>query len=88
VSTVQVYDPVPAWPTASVARTSNAWLPSTSPVKESGDEQAAYAAPSRLHSKVAGSFALKEKLAPVLFVGFTGAELKLTTGVFVSTVHV
>jgi hypothetical protein len=88
VSTVQLYVAVLALPTRSVPLTWNAWLPSASPEYVFGLEQLEKAAPSRLHWKLADSFAEKEKAAVVPFVGLGGEEVIVTTGGVVSTVSV
>ena len=82
-STVQLWlAGVRSWfPAASVARTWNVWAPTLSPVRSTGEVQAANAAASSLHSKVDGfSLAENAKDALVLIVVAGGPESIVVCG--------
>src|SRR5258706_10697200 len=75
-------------PAGSRARTAKVWLPTASPEYDCGVVQAAKAAPSREHSKVAlPSFDVKVKVALVELVAAAGCPVMVVSGATVSTVH-
>ena len=76
-------------PAASVARTSNVWLPAPSAAVVSGLVHGAYEPPSTRHSKVApGLLALKSKVGVVSFDGSFGPESIVVSGAVRSIAHV
>ena len=78
----------PRLETVSRALTTNVWRPSARSLYTCGEPQAANAASSSLHSKVACSLAAKAKLAARLLVGSPGFCVIAAAGPIVSIVHV
>ena len=76
------------FPATSVARTRKLRLPLAKPEKLTGLVQAAKAAPSKRHSKVAaGSSAANVKVAVVTLVGVGGPDVIVAIGSVRSTVQ-
>src|SRR5262245_23684307 len=88
VSTVNVVEPLPTLPAASVPRTVIVWLPSASAVAGvNGDVQAANAAVSIWHWIVAAPVTVNVLEDGLSLVG-DGTAVTVTTGATVSTVNV
>src|SRR5215475_6951597 len=88
VSTMNVVEPVPTFPAASVPRTVTVWLPSASAAAGvNGDVHAANAPASIWHWIVVAPVTVNVTLGRLLLVGDPTA-VTVTTGATVSTVNV
>jgi Na+/proline symporter len=88
-SIVHVYEAaVPVLPAVSLARTWKVCEPSATAVYARGEVQAANAAPSSEHWKVAPASEVNEKLGALELLGFVGCAVIVTVGAVESIDHV